>query len=37
MSNKNILELTIKKEINCSKDVAFWNYWDHEHLNVIHQ
>ena len=37
MSNKNILELTIKKEINCSKDVAFWNYWDHEHLDVIHQ
>ena len=36
MTDKKILEITIKKEIDCSKDVAFWNYWDHEHLDVIH-
>jgi len=36
MNNKNILEITIKKNINCTRDVAFWNYWDHEHLDVIH-
>ena len=34
--NKNILEISIIKEINCSKEVAFWNYWDHEHLDIIH-
>ena len=32
----NILEIEIKKKINCSKDVAYWNYWDHEHLDVVH-
>ena len=36
MNNKNILEVEIKKEINCSKEVAKWNYWDHEHLDVVH-
>ncbi len=36
MTDKKILEITIKKEIDCSKDVAFWNYWDHEHLDIIH-
>jgi len=36
MTDNNILEIVVKKEINCSKDVAFWNYWDHEHLDVIH-
>ena len=34
--NKNILEISIIKEINCSKEVAFWNYWDHEHLDIVH-
>jgi hypothetical protein len=34
--NKDILEITIIKEINCSKEVAFWNYWDHEHLDIVH-
>ena len=33
---KNILEVEIQKTINCSKDVIFWNYWDHEHLDVVH-
>lgn len=31
-----LLELEIKKEIECSADVAWWNYWDHEHLDVVH-
>ncbi|SVE14742.1 uncharacterized protein METZ01_LOCUS467596, partial [marine metagenome] len=32
----HLLEINIEKEINCSKSVAFWNYWDHEHLDVVH-
>ena len=36
MKNKNILEVEFLKKIDCSKDVAFWNYWDHEHLDIIH-
>jgi len=35
--NKDILEISIKKVIECSKEVAFWNYWDQEHLDVIHR
>ena len=34
--NRNILEIEINKEIDCSSEVAKWNYWDHEHLDVIH-
>ena len=34
--NKDILEINIEKYIDCSKEVAQWNYWDHEHLDVIH-
>ena len=34
MSNK--FEMIFKKEINCSASVAFWNYWDQEHLEHIH-
>ncbi len=36
MNNRDVLEIEIIKEVNCSKEVAFWNYWDHEHLDVIH-
>ncbi len=36
MKNKDLLELEFKKSIKCSKDIAFWNYWDYEHLDVIH-
>ena len=36
MKNDDVLEIEIKKNIDCSKDVAFWNYWDHEHLDVVH-
>ena len=34
--NKSILEVEIYKEIDCAAEVAKWNYWDHEHLDVIH-
>jgi len=36
MKNKDILEIEVKKNIDCSKEVAFWNYWDHEHLDIVH-
>ena len=36
MKISDILEVEIHKKINCSKDVALWNYWDHEHLDVVH-
>jgi len=32
----NILEMEFHRELNVSKSVAFWNYWDHEHLDIIH-
>jgi hypothetical protein len=31
-----IVEVNIKREINISKEVILWNYWDHEHLDVVH-
>ena len=31
-----IVEVNIKIEINISKEVILWNYWDHEHLDVVH-
>lgn len=34
--NNNILEFNFIKEADCSKEVAFWNYWDHEHLDIVH-
>ena len=36
MKNKDVLEVEIHKKINCSKEVALWNYWDHEHLDIVH-
>ena len=36
MKKNNILEIEFLKKIECSKEVALWNYWDHEHLDVIH-
>ena len=36
MSETDILEVEILKKINCSKEVALWTYWDHEHLDVVH-
>ena len=32
----NLLDLTFEKKINCSAEVAWWNYWDHEHIDVVH-
>jgi hypothetical protein len=36
MTDENTLEVEIVKEIECSKEVALWNYWDHEHLDIVH-
>ena len=36
MKNKSVLEITVKKEINVSKNVIRWNYWDHDHLDEVH-
>ena len=36
LKTKDIVELEIKKEINCSKEVAQWNYWDCEHVDIVH-
>ena len=33
----HLLEIEFEKKINCNKSVAFWNYWDHEHLDVVHE
>lgn len=33
---ENILEFKFIKIIDCCSQVAFWNYWDHEHLEVVH-
>ena len=32
-----IVEVNIKREINVSREVIWWNYWDHEHLDVVHR
>ena len=37
MNNKDILHIEIYKEVDCSKEVALWNYWDHEHLDIVHE
>ena len=34
--SKEVLEFNFYKKVDCSKEVAFWNYWDHEHLDVVH-
>ena len=36
MKNNDVLELEFHKKVNCSKNVALWNYWDHEHLDIVH-
>tara|TARA_B100000989_G_scaffold188187_1_gene141685 strand:- start:28135 stop:28749 length:615 start_codon:yes stop_codon:yes gene_type:complete len=36
LSKDNVLEVEISKKVACSKEIAKWNYWDHEHLDVIH-
>ena len=37
MKESDILEVEIIRQINCSKEFALWNYWDHEHLDVVHE
>lgn len=32
-----IFEKTISREIEASPGAIFWNYWDHEHLYVVHK
>jgi hypothetical protein len=34
--NSNSLDITFDYILNVSKAVVIWNYWDHEHLDVIH-
>ena len=36
MMSNNILDVTCEQTANVSRAVAFWNYWDHEHLDIIH-
>jgi hypothetical protein len=36
MSN-NILDITCEQVANISRAVALWNYWDHEHLDTVHE
>jgi hypothetical protein len=31
-----IKEFNFKKTINACKDSVLWNYWDHEHLFIVH-
>ncbi len=31
-----VLEMEFHRELDVSRSVAFWNYWDHEHLDVVH-
>lgn len=33
---KDVLLVKNEKICDCSAEVAKWNYWDHEHLDVIH-
>ena len=32
-----IIDVTVKRVVECSREVAWWNYWDHEHLDVVHK
>lgn len=31
-----IVESEFTRQVDCSASVVFWNYWDHEHLCVVH-
>ena len=33
---KSIVEVNINRKVDCSRAVAIWNLWDHEHLDVDH-
>ena len=32
-----LLEFNFEKEIESSREAVLWNYWDHEHLTVVHK
>ena len=32
-----ILDITIKRKVNCSANVCKWNHWDHDHINFTHK
>ena len=32
----NLIDLTFEKTVKCSSNVAKWNYWDHDHLDNVH-
>ena len=32
-----IVQYNFFREINASYDAIMWNYWDHEHLYVVHE
>ena len=32
----NVLEMNFEKIVNCNAEIAKWNYWDQEHLDVVH-
>lgn len=33
---KDVLEVNNEKIAECSAEVAKWNYWDQEHLDIVH-
>lgn len=36
MRPTRIIDITCRQEAPCSAAVGRWNYWDHEHLTVLH-
>ena len=32
----NLIDLTFEKTVKCTSNVAKWNYWDHDHLDNVH-
>lgn len=33
----DLVEYNFKRSINASREAILWNYWDHEHLYVVHE
>jgi hypothetical protein len=32
-----IIKINCRQETNCSVAVGVWNYWDHEHVTIVHE
>ena len=32
-----LLEFRFQKEIESGREAVLWNYWDHEHLDIVHK